>query len=189
MDAGGRPMFRSSSSPPRRARGPVSRPVVDLALARIAIVAFQLLHLVRAEHLLGPDAAQLLGVHRATVAVGALALVGLATNTSTLLFLAGNLFLQASLGSPGGLLTVGLAVLALSPSGRVLSLDSLLRRTWLRLRGRPSRHPDGLLQESDFAAWPLRVLQWWCALAYAAAAVTCSPRWARACSRGSRSCS
>jgi hypothetical protein len=173
---------------PRRSRPRAhwfeSTPVVDLAATRLIVVALVLAHLLRLEpfKVEGADLSTLIGVHRATLAVGVLALLGLATNTSLLLFTAGNLYLYSTLdgldsphsfGAPEpifGLYLIGLAALALSPTGRVLSLDAGLRRGWLRLSGRRSHDDDGLLQRSRFARWPLRLLQWGVALAYLATA-------------------
>jgi hypothetical protein len=60
-------------------------------------------------------------------------------------------------------LMVALAVLALSPSGRVLSLDG-----WLR--GRRERAARPLLKDaSRFAGWPIKLICWFFALMYISA--------------------
>lgn len=112
-----------------------------------------------------------------TLVVGVTGLIGLFTNASLLLFAAGSVFLKAFEYSFGefhhgaGLMMVGLVVLALSPSGRALSLDA-----W-RARRRPGDAPEAPEQEdpvigptSRFARWPLLVIRWMLALAYLSAA-------------------
>ena len=58
---------------------------------------------------------------------------------------------------------IALAVLAISPSGRMLSLDA-----WLRRR-RTGEDVTPLEQTSSFAGWPLKLIQWFFVLMYASA--------------------
>ena len=58
---------------------------------------------------------------------------------------------------------IALSVLALSPSGRVLSVDA-----WLRNRSRSESVPVIALQ-SEFAGWPIKLLQWFFVLMYLSA--------------------
>jgi hypothetical protein len=108
------------------------------------------------------------------VLCGLLALVGLATNLSLAVFAAANVFLQAFLYSFGDLhhreavMMIALSALALSPAGGALSLDSLWRR-------RPAS--DGLQvapadRQSDFARWPLLLVQWVFVLMYLSAVIS-----------------
>jgi hypothetical protein len=90
----------------------------------------------------------------ATVAVGLLALAGLFTRLSLLLFTAGTWIFVAHLFSYGdrhhteALFAIFLLLLAIAPSGERLSVDALLRR-------RRGREP---VEISDFAIWPLKLM-------------------------------
>ena len=119
-----------------------------------------------------PSEEALVVVFWATVAFGCLALVGLITNVTLSLFAIGNLFMQGFLYSFGefhhgeGLVMISLVVLAMGPSGRVLSLDNLLR-TWREgSHMRPSVSHEILSAQSGFARWSLLLIQWVIALAY-----------------------
>ncbi len=105
-----------------------------------------------------------------SVATGFFALVGCFTNIALLVFAATCVYVQAfsySFGDyhhPEAVMMIALSVLAISPSGRVLSVDA-----WLRGR-RAGRGEDGLLnQTSEFAGWPIKLIQWFFALMYASA--------------------
>lgn len=101
---------------------------------------------------------------------GVFSLIGLLTNASLVVFAATSVYLQAfaySFGDfhhPEAVMMVALSVLALSPCGRVLSVDG-----WLRARKRPGPAPDVATVTSDFAVWPLRLLQWFFAFMYISA--------------------
>jgi uncharacterized integral membrane protein len=106
-------------------------------------------------------------VYWVVVVTGLTSLFGLLTNVSLLVFAVGNVLLQAfkySFGDfhhPEGLMMIALAMLALSPSGRVLSVDA-----WLaRLRHGTGEHGP-TRHASSFARWPLLVIRWLLALAY-----------------------
>ena len=123
-----------------------------------------------------PSEEALLIVFWATVALGCLALVGLLTNATLGFFAIGNLFMQGYLYSFGdyhhgeGLVMIALVALALGPSGRLLSLDSILRRWREGPRVRRSVSDEILDAESEFARWPLLLIRWVIALAYLSAA-------------------
>jgi hypothetical protein len=101
----------------------------------------------------------------ATVSAGLLGLIGLKTNASLALFTIGSVFLAAfrhafvRIDHRDGLMMIALASLALSPSGRRLSLDAL--------RSRDSSAPA-----SPFARWPLLLIQWLFALVYLSSAIS-----------------
>ena len=59
---------------------------------------------------------------------------------------------------------IALSVLAISPSGRVLSVDG-----WLRRRRKGRGDGSWLEETSSFAGWPLKLLQWFFVLMYASA--------------------
>jgi uncharacterized membrane protein YphA (DoxX/SURF4 family) len=104
------------------------------------------------------------------VAAGVLSLVGLLTNAALLVFAVTCVYLQAFLYSfndfhhPQAVMMVALAVLALSPSGRVLSVDA-----WLARRRTGNGEGHLLDQTSDFAGWPIKLIQWFFVLMYASA--------------------
>lgn len=117
-----------------------------------------------------PDYEVLQLAYYLALAAGVLSLVGLLTNASLVLFTLANVYLQAFLYSfgdfhhPQAVMMVALGLLALGPSGRVLSLDA-----WLRRRRQPKRAVDPLEAASPFARWPLLVLQWFFVLMYLSA--------------------
>ena len=101
-----------------------------------------------------------------TNVAGVLAIVGLFTRTSLLIFGLGHSVLIAHLWSygelhhPEALFCVALVLMGLSPSGRCYSIDS-----WI---GRRSQHPDrwGPDATMDTATWALRLVQCLLGLAY-----------------------
>jgi hypothetical protein len=106
------------------------------------------------------------------VVAGVLALVGLGTNLCLALFAVGNVIMQAYLYSfgdhhhPEALMMIALLLLAMSPSGAVLSLDSLRKKRREEWGGRL------LTAESRYARWPLLLVQWMLALVYVSATVS-----------------
>jgi hypothetical protein len=105
-----------------------------------------------------PSFALLTVIYWVTAVFGIGALLGWKSRFSLLLFAAANTFLQAFAYSFGdlhhreALMIITLWLLALSPAGRVLSLDSYLgRRNSLRRRS--------LRKNSIFAAWPILLVQ------------------------------
>jgi hypothetical protein len=124
--------------------------------------------------LANPPASQVVfSIYGLCLLFGFAALVGLFTNISLFLFAIGCIFLQSLVFSfqqyhhPEAIMMIGLLVLSLGPSGKVLSLDSLLRR-W--------RHGNAisvpLLEYSgQFAAWPVRFIQCLYPLIYISSAV------------------
>jgi predicted DCC family thiol-disulfide oxidoreductase YuxK len=113
-----------------------------------------------------------------TLVAGALALVGLRTSYSLIVFALGNVFMQAFLYSfndfhhPEALMLLTLAILALSPAGAVLSVDDLRRRIKLALTKRQFVHFNLLDESSALARWPLLLVQWLFALIYLSAAIS-----------------
>lgn len=110
-------------------------------------------------------------VYWVVVVTGLTSLVGLVTNVSLLVFAVGNIFLQAfqySFGDfhhPAALMMISLAMLALSPAGRVLSVDA-----WLARRRHEGAEDGPPAHASPFARWPLLLIRWLLALAYLSAA-------------------
>lgn len=125
-----------------------------------------------------PSFEVLLIVYWFTMVVGVLALIGFKTNLSLFGFVLGNVFMQAYIYSfvefhhPEALLVMTLMVLALCPSGAVLSVDDLRRR--LRLNTTQGRfEPFNLLEETSiFATWPLLLIQYMYALIYLSSAIS-----------------
>lgn len=114
----------------------------------------------------------------ATFALGLLALVGLFTRLSLLLFATGTWIFVAHLFSYGdrhhteALFAIFLMLLALAPSGERLSLDAVIRR---RRTGDPGR------ETSELAIWPLKLVLVLLGLTYFSAGmakmVHSGPRW------------
>jgi hypothetical protein len=102
-----------------------------------------------------------------TVTVGVLALIGAFTNLCLVIFATGCLFLVAfsysfgDLHHPEAVMMFALMALAISPCGRVLSLDSWLRR----LRG-AVQTGDLLDRKGEFAGWAIKFIQWFYVLMY-----------------------
>jgi hypothetical protein len=119
-----------------------------------------------------PDPAFMTVVYYVTLGAAVCSLIGLATNISLLVLTVGYAFIFAYVYSHGDFhhgqaaMVIALGILALSPSGRVLSLDRLIA-------GRRSHVPqDSLAMESEFAGWPIRLMQWMFVLMYASAALS-----------------
>lgn len=157
-------------------------PLVDLAIARVLLCAIVLrLHgdvrvlavgLVSAEHwkplpwieALGfsrpPMVPELVWWGRATRIALASAALGFATNVSLLAVLVLQLVQEAFLNCFGKTshgtipLLYALLFFALSPCGRVLSLDAALRRAWCRVRNVPAQS----VSCSVYARWPFDLL-------------------------------
>jgi len=117
-----------------------------------------------------PSFAVLHTIYYISIIAGLFSLVGLLTNLSLLVFAVTCIYLQAFVYSfgdfhhPEAVMMVALSMLALSPSGRVLSVDA-----WLRRR-RTGEGGAGLLERtSEFAGWPIKLIQWFFVLMYASA--------------------
>ncbi|WP_454063036.1 DCC1-like thiol-disulfide oxidoreductase family protein [Candidatus Nitrospira salsa] len=107
-----------------------------------------------------------------TMGAGLSAFVGLFTNLSLIVFVVGQIFMRSFNYSFGefhhvqAVMMIALAILALSPCGRVLSVDDLLRRLSVSAKQRKFI-PSTLLEESsEFARWPVLLMQWIFALCY-----------------------
>jgi hypothetical protein len=104
---------------------------------------------------------------------GFAALAGLFTTATLGVFALGCLFLQAFVFSfhqfhhPEAILLITLLALALGPCGKVLSLDSWLRKQRF---GMAASVPL-LTYSGEFAGWPVRFVQWLFPLIYISAAV------------------
>ena len=113
-----------------------------------------------------------------TLAAGVLALIGLRTNLSLLVFAVGSIFIQSFIYSfgdyhhPEALTMIALFVLALSPSGRALSVDDLWRRIRTSTRDRQFRDTNSLDEKDSFASWPILLIQWLFALVYLDSAIS-----------------
>ncbi len=96
-----------------------------------------------------------------TFICGITSFIGFKTNLSLMFFAIGNLFIQAYLYSfgehhhPEALLLITLFLLALSPSGGVLSLDDLLRRLRTHIKKQQFSPFNLLNKKSELARWPL----------------------------------
>jgi hypothetical protein len=104
-----------------------------------------------------------------SLVAGFLALIGILANLSLFVFAATSVYLQAfsySFGDyhhPEAVMMVALGALALSPSGRALSVDA-----WFRRR-RARRDGEWPAQSSEFAGWPIKLIQWFFVLMYISA--------------------
>ena len=112
-----------------------------------------------------------------TLIAGVLAFIGYKTNLSLLIFTLGNIWMQAfsysfgDLHHPEALMIVTLSVLAVSPSGKVLSLDHLKSGVRENIKLRRLRLFNEIDRKSAFARWPLMLVQLMFALIYLDAAV------------------
>lgn len=119
-----------------------------------------------------PTADLIIGIFWLTLLMGFLALAGLLTNLTLLLFCLGNVLLQAFTYSFGdshhreAIMMIALLALAMAPSGRVLSIDALIRRR--HTQAQPNEVPL-LDARSPFAGWPLKLLQCFFPLMYLSA--------------------
>jgi hypothetical protein len=113
-------------------------------------------------------------IYYITLLSGVCSLVGFRTNVSLLIFALGNAFMVSYNYSHGDFhhteapLVIALGVLALSPAGRVLSVDA-----WIRHHRDPGADTaQTLTAESAFAGWPIRVVQWLFVLMYLSAVLS-----------------
>ena len=181
-------------------------PLLDLALARVAIVGFQLYWIARPAYWdkvvartelpdalyhplpilrllvlpagweFRPGEDLLEAVFALTIVAGVLSLVGLFTNVALGGFVLGCAFLQSFLYSfgdfhhPEAVIILALGMLAVSPSGGVLSVDDLRRRFRSASEVKRFEAFDLKREESPFAGWPLKLTGWLFVLIYASAA-------------------
>jgi predicted DCC family thiol-disulfide oxidoreductase YuxK/uncharacterized membrane protein YphA (DoxX/SURF4 family) len=107
-----------------------------------------------------------------TVGAGILALIGLKTRPSLFVFAIGNVFMQAfiyafkEIHHPEALMLIALSILALSPAGRVLSVDDLQDRSSVAMRRLSFEDFNIFKEKSSFARWPLLLVQWLFSLIY-----------------------
>jgi hypothetical protein len=110
-----------------------------------------------------------------TLAAALLAAVGLFTNVSLAVLTVGSVFVQSyaySFGDfhhPEAIMAIALAILTISPCGRVLSVDHWRRRRRLSEEERRAEAPASD-QVSEFARWPRLLLMWMFSLVYLSAA-------------------
>jgi hypothetical protein len=125
-----------------------------------------------------PSSEVLIAVYALTLAAGLLGFVGLRTNFSLLVFALGNLYMTAywysllPIHHPEALMTIALFALALSPCGKVLSLDALWRRHQLSFRGIKDELSNFMNETSSFARWPLLLVAWLLSVMYLDAALS-----------------
>jgi hypothetical protein len=100
------------------------------------------------------------------VIAGALSLLGILTNLSLVIFTVASVYVQAFIYSFGevhhreAVMMIALGALAISPSGRMLSIDSMIAR----------RRGASLLEDkSEFAGWPIKLIGWFFVLMYLSA--------------------
>jgi hypothetical protein len=90
-------------------------------------------------------------------AVGALTRISLAVFSVTFCYTTAYIYSYGDFHHPAPVLILALAAMALSPAGRVLSVDSLLRR---------GPRTDPLTVMNQFAGWPIKFVMWFFALMY-----------------------
>ncbi len=107
-----------------------------------------------------------------TIIAGFFSLFGFKTNFSLIVLAIGNLFLQSYVYSfgrfhhPEALMMIGLLILALSPAGRVLSIDDLGERIKLNIKNKNFTTFNLTEEQSIFARWPVILLWWMFAFVY-----------------------
>jgi hypothetical protein len=141
------------------------------------IVVIRLMHF-----LLGadfrPSADILMAVYVVTFVAGLLAFIGLRTNLSLFVFALGNLYMTGywysllPIHHPEALMTIALFSLALSPSGKALSLDALWRRHQISFKGIRDEISNAIHETSSFARWPLLLMMWLLSVMYLDAALS-----------------
>ena len=98
---------------------------------------------------------------------GGLALVGFLTNFTLFIFTLACVYVQSFIYSFGdyhhreAAMMIALGVLALSPSGKVLSIDWMIKRR---------RHTVSIADEGKFAGWAIKLIGWFFVLMYLSAA-------------------
>jgi len=111
-------------------------------------------------------------VYWIALGAGILALIGLKTNLSLIVFTVSAVFIQACIYSfgevhhPEAILMIALSILCLSPAGVVLSIDDLRSRLARASKDRKFYAFDLLEEQSSFARWPIFLMQWMLALCY-----------------------
>lgn len=126
---------------------------------------------------LRPEPMFLHAVFLATMVAGVFALVGKYTRPSLLILAAGNTLLWGYIYSYGWvhhgpiLLAMAFWILAFSPCDAALSLDALQRRRHAAAYAMQFE-PLSPTVESEYAGWPLRLVQWLMALIYFSAATS-----------------
>jgi hypothetical protein len=119
-----------------------------------------------------PDPDLVMIIFWLTLAFGATSFAGLLTNISMLAFALGNIFLQAYVYSfgdfhhPEAVMMIALLAFALSPCGKVLSVDSVLRK---RVVSGTARGVPLLDFVGQYAGWPVKLMQWLFPLMYLSA--------------------
>lgn len=107
-----------------------------------------------------------------TFIAGVTAFIGLFTNLSLIVFVVGHMFRISFIYSFGeyhhvqAVMMLALAILAFSPCGGVLSVDDLFRRLSSAARLRKLSSYNILGESSEFARWPILLMQWIFALCY-----------------------
>lgn len=125
-----------------------------------------------------PDPTLLHAIWLAAIVAGVSAVVGLYTRPGLLVFAAANTTLVAHKYSyqdyhhPEGLMMLALWLLALSPAGAALSVDSLRERIRGSVRFMQFRSRTWADDLSPWARWPLRLMQWLFVLAYLSAGLS-----------------
>ncbi len=121
----------------------------------------------------------LAAIYSAGLASGVLGLIGLRTNLTLSIFAITCVFLQAyeySFGDfhhPEAAMLIALSILAVSPCGKVLSVDDLVQRVRrAKRRGQFESVPSILTVRDTFARWPLLLIQWVMALVYLSATIS-----------------
>jgi len=124
-----------------------------------------------------PSAELVYAVFWITLVAGLGAVFGALTTISVAVFALGNLLIQAYLFSftdyhhPEAIAILGTMALALSPCGRVLSVDNLVRRWRSSGAGEPATTVPLLDLSGPYAGWPILFIQWFFPLMYISAAV------------------
>jgi uncharacterized membrane protein YphA (DoxX/SURF4 family) len=181
-------------------------PYLDLAILRIIAVFTQLFYLIdaqfsRVQYALGlparmyepmlvlkffvwplgfdvpPGPEIVMPIYGLTVLAGFMALFGILTRVTAVVFALGCLFVTAFLFSfgdmhhPEAVMLIGLIVISLSPCAKVLSVDGWLSAKLAERRGEPRASVPLLEARSPYAGWPVRFLQCFYPLMYISAAV------------------
>lgn len=120
-----------------------------------------------------PSLEEMTIIYYVALGAGFLAFIGLFTNAAMAVFAIACVAMQSMVYSfgelhhPGAVMMLALGILALSPCGKLFSIDSKLRRNQM-----PSNVKSMADWEGAYAGWAIKLIQWFFVLMYLSAVVS-----------------